>query len=115
MTDAALRVRVAELCGWNNICERYIPIGDKQVYRLTGNMAHEHSFHCVPNYATDLNAMHEAVAELTEIQFCKYIQTLCGHTTPKEKILWCGEDAGRAERATACQRAEAFVKAMEDK
>ncbi len=76
---------------------------------------HGHPEHMIPlpDYPQDQNAMHAAVETLTDIEFCKYVHTLCGHTTPGVEIQWCGEDAGRAERATARQRAEAYVKTME--
>jgi hypothetical protein len=59
-----------------------------------------------PDYLNDLNAMHEAVNSLTDVQydcFCDILWNMCGGASGKHGAI----------NATAAQRAEAFVLTME--
>ena len=115
MTDEELRIRVAELLGWTNICEEsHYSYDDMEHCDVLCGVSKTGCKDEVPNYPRDLNACHKMEETLTDIQFCKYVQILCGHTTTGIKIQWGGPDAGRACRATARQRCEAFIIAKEE-
>ena len=109
MTDKDLNIKVAELCGWSHDPAHH----DCNLHWKNPDRAGMFSEEDLPDYCGDLNAMREAVSLLTDVQFCKYVRTLCGYFQYKGRIPWSGEDAGLAERATVRQRAEAFVLTME--
>ena len=115
LSDDEIRIKVAELLGWLEIENDMVVLN---VYELRGltpdntHIAHERWRISIPQYPKDLNACFEMEEILTDIQFCKYVQILCGHTTIGVKIQWGGPDAGRACRATARKRCEAFILTM---
>lgn len=91
MTDEQINAAIAEACGWTDIGECTCR------FRLRGYPP-EYSAHKkhTPNYCTDLNAMHEAEQIIMDTDlFFDY----CLHTGP---LL----------RATARQRAEAFLRTL---
>ena len=121
LRDEEKNIKIAELCGakWYRLQpiewkERSLSFENFNALTLADGSEKIIQIHTLPDYCHDLNAMHKAVSTLTKIQFCKYIQILCGHTKKGERIHWCGEDAGRAELATAEQRAEAFCLTIEE-
>jgi hypothetical protein len=77
MSPEAQRIAIAEACGWT----RYFPEST------------------LPDYLSDLNAMHEAEKVLTPEQGWEYAQNLV-------------VDGGRGWFATAAQRAEAFLRTL---
>ena len=112
MTDKAKTIKVARLCGWKKI-KKYLDTRDILEGLVT--MANgTWGWGVVPDYLNDLNAMHKAVAQMTEVQFCQYVKLLCGYQGHKGRLPWSGGDAGRAEKATAAERAVAFVLAMHE-
>jgi hypothetical protein len=127
MSPDERRIKVAELCGWQNIhlCtwddlhEYTSPFGDNPLDGCLDSpvgkppQGHVRDLLLIPRYEDNLNALQWIVNELTEIQLCKFVQILAGHTTRGEKIQWCGEDAGRVAKATAAQRAEALALVLE--
>lgn len=109
LSDEALRIKVAELCGFrdihpidNALCD------DAQIWTLVG-LPHNDSpggpwvfgDNPVPDYPNDLNAMHEAEDMLNAGQINHYESNLMR--------LGCA----RLLVATARQRCEAFVLTME--
>lgn len=89
-SDATLNRIIAEWCR-SKIPDSGVSVPD------TGNI--------YPQYASDLNAMHEAQKKLSKIQEEKYIVTLCLEIQPVPN-LW---------NASARQRAEAMVAVIESK
>jgi hypothetical protein len=94
MNKEAQQIAIAEACGWS----------DFWVGELTGVYATDPSGQeaAVPDYLNDLNAMHEAQKILRGQQVDAFVTTLCLKVQPKPS-LW---------DATAAQRAEAFLKAL---
>jgi hypothetical protein len=102
MTDQQINQRIAEACGWTDIHDSgpwhyhtlwgYPPIKPGQ-----GGNAYKY----LPNYCGDLNAMHEAESTLNEDQLWQMAREI-------EKN-W--EDQWYF-RATAHQRAEAFLRTL---
>jgi hypothetical protein len=100
MTDEQINAAIAEACGWTDIHDSgpwhnhtlwgYPPMKPKQ----GGN-----AYNYLLNYCADLNAMHEAEKVLTYEQFDEYYINL-------SKIMV------RPFRATARQRAEAFLRTL---
>lgn len=67
----------------------------------------------IPKYDSDLNAMHEAERALPDDMLCHYAASLYHMTVAKDDqahdgfIYW--DNAARTTRATAAQRADAFL------
>jgi hypothetical protein len=94
MTPEQQRIAIAESCGW------------KTGYR------DPEAWHPLPDYLNDLNAMHEA----EQVLFPVKVHDLHGPDLVKEygailQHLCCGHPGG-AIRATASQRAEAFLRTI---
>ena len=90
MTDEQINAAIAEACGWVPDCDRGI------CWDQYGN-----AIITPPNYCADLNAMHEAEATLTEDQLWIMARQI--------ERNW--EDQWYF-RATARQRAEAFLRTL---
>ena len=106
LTPEEQRIKVAELCGWTD-CQRIVQTCDAP-RGIHPQHAHKRIWHrVIPDYLNDLNAMHEAVCN-QGIPFCisfyHSLLTVIGHHDHMEM---------EAVIATAAQRAEAFVLAME--
>ena len=101
MTDQQINAAIAEACGWNDIHDSgpwhnhklwgYPPIKPGQ----GGN-----AYNYLPNYCNDLNAMHEAEATLSEDQLWRMAREI-----ERNDEQWYF-------RATARQRAEAFLRTL---
>lgn len=93
MTYEQINAAIAETCGWTNVSARHrsgrCP-GADELY-----VGHEF----LPDYCSNLNAMHEAEHSLTYVQLCNYIDLLI-QFSPEAAV------------ATARQRAEAFLRAL---
>lgn len=120
MTDEQINAAIAEACGWKLQ-------GSPEHQSATDGWQFGHTFainpclevvsrNSIPNYCTDLNAMHEAEETLTEERWDVMFQYLIS-------IRWedAGEDARRGiglqkalspSRAKAGQRAEAFLRTL---
>jgi hypothetical protein len=93
MTDEQINAAIAEACGLKKPC-RKVKLNDK------GFFVTQHAK--LPNYCTDLNAMHEAESVLTEHQNESiYPRNLGAWRNPTKPIY-----------ATARQRAEAFLRTL---
>jgi hypothetical protein len=115
MNTEQQRIAIAETCGfinvrmWGESCIASIGVSHKGEY--WGSLG-------VPDYLNDLNAMHEAEKLLTEEQLYIYGNQLDRITLPKTKMEMCyvhGPEAGMYPdlfRATAAQRAEAFLRTI---
>ena len=101
MKPEAQRTAIADACGWTSL--RKEPFADELLCRWNELMGTDrngkHDQH-VPNYTGDLNAMHEAETVLKGQYWVAYFD-LIQHT---------GKATG--VRATAAQRAEAFLRTL---
>jgi len=124
MTNDDLNRRVAELCGakWmrllsdDSAIQKRSLVMPEEIESLRAKGLSEADgtedmcqIHWVPNYASDLNAMHEAVSSLDEMQKAVYRNILIGMCEGMNRRNWSAIDA------TARERAEAFVMAGEGK
>ena len=96
MSDQQINISIAEACGWK--------FDDSMEMWLSPNDIHFFPWQ-LPDYCNDLNAMHEAEKELTEIQCAFYRQNLHEIITniPASRYVW---------HATARKRAEAFLRTI---
>lgn len=89
MTNEELDRAIAEHLGW----QRY---GDEADGGECWYKPHEGYRKTLPRYSTDLNAMHEAVASLTELELSRYADEVCDlaynghHDADIQKILKMG-------------------------
>jgi len=102
MTPEQQRIAIAEACGWRG--RDHHPLGilsDTGVYKVYSKKGYADTT-LIPDFLNDLNAMHEAEKTLTASQWAAYVvvlETVC-HKAVKV-------------RATAAQRAEAFLKTLD--
>lgn len=102
MSPEKQRIAIAEACGF----ERHG--GGDYWASLNGELAGylDGEIRVLPDYLNDLNAIHKAEGKLTLGQASQYLQHLCA-------ILPAAEWNKIAHlRATAAQRAEAFLKTL---
>ena len=117
MSPDSQRIAIAEACGWTK-CRLAIkgagaPERGKSPYGVPPRRGYEVS---LPNYTQDLNAMHEVEETLTEHEWNQMFEWLIHirwrdanaterHGIGKQKAL-------SPSRATAAQRAEAFLRTI---
>lgn len=125
MSPEAQRIAIAEACGWSvrlmssvtGACEVVCPDGCVETSFWMPNRAHTTSapplaerFYDLPDYLEDLNAMHEAEGQaLNGDQYDTWVYVLA------EIGMRDGETGSRSiavGRATAAQRAEAFLRTL---
>ena len=137
MSPEAQRIAIAEACGWTvksqpcshsaSVTEWFwwtparhglvIPDYTCSTQRsfpsgtVSGNSIPEQ----VPDYLSDLNAMHEAEKVLTTPeQQSRYVEQLCRllNDAMRESRRWIGATPFHYAHATAAQRAEAFLRTL---
>jgi hypothetical protein len=97
MTKEQINIAIAEACGWTGFNPDNIPDCLQYTARSPSG-----KWGLIPDYLNDLNAMHEAekvLGEIYSIKSCEYDDWLQSIIEHDQK--W---------RATARQRAEAFLK-----
>jgi hypothetical protein len=103
MTDEQINAAIAEACGWEDITESVAPEEFRR--RATGMLRDKHGLRTplkqIPNYCADLNAMHEAEEFLSGNLWIGYVNDLANIEGNLFGI-----------RATARQRAEAFLRTL---
>lgn len=89
MSPEAQRTAIAESCGWHSL--RWIP-GEPNETRLWGHPANLKQTslptELVPDYLTDLNAIHEAVASQAKMFRERFNDVLFAHLDAKG-LLFC--------------------------
>jgi hypothetical protein len=110
MTDQEINVAIAEACGWTEIryyyenewttCKEWLGITPR------GGLWH------VPNYCTDLNAIHKAEQTLNSSLVSRYNDELAKTCKVLESIFAKTGPQGWVFHATARQRAEAFLRTL---
>ncbi len=113
MTPEAQRIAIAEACGYVRQDEKYYhrlyfthPVKFPNSCALIGTDLRDNCH--IPDYTGSLDAMHEAEGGLTDEQISRYIKMLFG-------VMYKSQgEIGTAHlwRATAPQRAEAFLRTM---
>lgn len=102
LTPEQRRIEVAKLLGWKK--KREIEPGYWTWYSPNGDLAGQP---CIPDYCSDLNAMHEAENTMNDLQKISYIYALDRAAKPNPSIHdW------NVINATADQRATAFIAVM---
>jgi len=103
MSDEEQRIAIAEACGWEMASGtmRGQPVG---IHPDEIDSATAFDYRLIPDYANDLNAMHEAEASLSFADQRKYGRAL-------KSVLDASPDSPDHDwHATARQRAEAFIR-----
>ena len=100
MTEEQINAAIARACGWENVTAAH------RSGRAPGADYVGYEFY--PNYCTDLNAMHEAEKVLTIPQEKEYFFSL---KQSVGDLIWYRSTC-RNYRATARQRAEAFLRTL---
>lgn len=109
MTDNEINEAIAQASGWTEIHDS----GVWHHHKLWGYPRLKpgqggNSYHYLPDYCTDLNAMHEAEKVLSPQQEKDYFANI------KEIVgdnIWY-RTVGKTYRATARERAEAFLRTL---
>lgn len=106
------RIAIAEACGWKE-CRKtgsypgqiqgMPPTTDNQRPAPSPHSDDKRSWYWIPDYLSDLNAMHEAEKALTDDQFFDYLDRL---------TITAGKALRGLSCATAAQRAEAFLRTI---
>lgn len=94
MTDEQMRIAIAEACGFTHV--RCVPPD-----HCLGHHPDRPSY--VPDYLNDLNAMREAEEQVPPNLRARWYLHLCAVS---------GDSAWNTSRATARQRAEAFLRTL---
>lgn len=96
MSDEQINAAIAKACGWTEIGEC-----ENGGFRMRGFPPDKYEAHRkpIPNYCTDLNAMHEAEKTLRNGEWDTYVDLLAD--------TWI-----QVAHATARQRAEAFLRTI---
>ena len=105
MTPQAQRIAIAEACGWTKI---NVPLG--QNWGQDGSGKQWWYVHQLPDYLSDLNAMHSAEWAITDEQhaaFRMHLRDLC-----KENNIHTTATKRRYASSTAAHRAEAFLRTL---
>ena len=113
MTDGQINAAIAEACGWTEITKK-APLRGSLKHRFIASKAGGKAF--IPSYCTDLNAMHEAEETLTEEQWdfmFGYLVSIRWRNASEDERRGLGSQKRLSPaRATARQRAEAFLKTV---
>jgi hypothetical protein len=108
MTTEQKLIAIAKACGWTD-CEYVESIGLCKGKHPNVRAQFESGHTTIPDYTHDLNIMHEVEKLLTYQQHCHYVDIL-------EMIVFGSAYMGPvympAVRATASQRADAFIKTL---
>ena len=113
MTDQEINEAIAKSCGFDEYCKECCG-GMVEYHDIDGTYLRSSSCSCgghplpIPNYCTDLNAMHEAEMILTDLrEYCLWITDVCRGGTYMPQNY---EEMFQMVNATARQRAEAFLR-----
>lgn len=130
MTDQEINIAVAEACGWERwksspessvVCLKKPTPSQRAYWIKCGNFITADPVNNpgdIPNYCRDLNSMHEAEKVLTPDQEFTYVSRLGGmimESAYEDDPRWTKSHLSSGDstyRATARQRAEAFLRAV---
>jgi hypothetical protein len=105
MTDDQINAAIAEACGWTQVGEC-----ENGGFRLRGFPPNRSEAHRkpIPQFCTDLNAMHEAEKTLTDDKYHQF--TDCLYDLEQHRLNQTNK--WRWLSVTAHQRAEAFLRTL---
>lgn len=116
------RIKVAELCGWkieDTNGSPYSWVSPTVEYKVEfGLFLDQDADNIVPDYLNDLNAMHEAEMLIpidSLLEWCGNLAKVCTPSIILETMGDVIERTVHTNRASAAERAEAFVLTMEPK
>jgi hypothetical protein len=124
MNKEKQRIAIAEACGWKDVKYTYheeVDIENRSIIHWSGltgippEFIHYENRIKIPDYLTDLNAIHEAMAHLEPDQVNQFAAELSGIVLEnREKYWWdlTSNEVGHVANATAAQRAEAFLRTV---
>lgn len=108
MTPEAQRIAIAEACGWKFFCVN--SLGGMVWHHPSGAVggidAHKVDYF-IPDYLEDLNAIHEAIATLTDEEYDYFLAHLGGLVLPTHGTYF----SRMMHEASAAHRAQAFLMA----
>jgi len=118
MTDQEINIAIAEACGWvwtyghNSLYDKCSVL---RYWRLPQMKPLEGvAYKDIPQFCTDLNAMHEAWLSLNlgeQCEFSDYLAEIVCRNQPN-RLMYDLTLHGVIENATAHQRAEAFLRTI---
>jgi hypothetical protein len=111
MTPEAQRIAIAEACGWKDCKLQANPLNG-EINWFAGIDPIVQCEQSVPDYLSDLNAMHEAEEVLTEEQWDEYCWNLRVIVTRNETIPPRGTRDFEIVHATVPKRTEAFLRTL---
>lgn len=118
MSPQEQRIAIAEVVGWMAIVHHPEQRLSESGYKMKGGLwgtSPERTLKEVPNYLSDLNAMHEAVNKLKPDKMDEFCNCLIYDVVRRYAVDTDGtvKDAGFSViNATAAQRAEAFLRTV---
>ena len=126
LSDEELQIKVAEFCNFKNIRMESVPDeydSERSVLRLYGELADTPNPSmtwvagacAIPDYCNDLNAMHEIEKDFEDVKLTICAVEYADHLMKIIKIPRDCIDSFRLLRATARERAEAFVLTLSEK
>jgi hypothetical protein len=108
MTPEQQRIAIAEACGWTNVAPQIVKNVKHEGDDITVGIWSDDGW--IPDYLNDLNAMHEAEKVLDpkgkDGSYEYWLRTVC-HIPERESA-----NGRYFYRATASQRAEAFLRTI---
>lgn len=113
MTDAEIRIEIAQACGWRPDQANIGPAHQK-----VNGWWHNAKFHVesqLDDYPNDLNAMHEAwktLDDYTKREFHVQLGLIIEKKRKEWNLLQLLDQRGLIANATARQRAEAFLRTI---
>lgn len=119
LSEEALRIKAAELCGWGDLCtardsvesDRFMYLGVNPE-ALTGTTPSGTEYMIAPNYLNDLNACHEFEMALKDKRV-EYTKNLRKITRDHVRTMPMTIDEWELLSATAAQRCKALVLTMD--
>jgi hypothetical protein len=97
MSEEQINIAIAEACGWRLIFKTKIRQYGRPPWKIDGCRER------IPDYCNDLNAMHEAEGTLKIMEKIEMERLLEREIIGSDYLIW---------RATATQRAEAFLRTL---
>jgi hypothetical protein len=108
MNKEQQRIAIAEACGWE--WKNSKDGGVK--FWSNGDIFYAWKDTELPDYLNDLNAMHEAINTLDQIQMMEFYNNHIYDVVCNNRTSYSGMDHANVCNATAAQRAEAFLKTL---
>lgn len=112
MSPEAQRIAIAEACGYTNV-HKFNSFREGKFHKDGTIVGDKDGItkQWIPDYLSDLNAMHEALSELKEHQWPTFLHCLDSITGGSDKTTWW-ECIREAVTASASELAEAFLRTL---